>query len=165
MTPPEAACKATRARFGSARIFGTPEPEPRPGAPLRRPTALTGEPELTTTEPLTRSEAIRQALADLEPRAAEVGHVTGREISARMAELGHPDGVTAEELEAVTRAMTSEQIVEMVRLVLQARRAELEHPEPLDDLEFELKINRFTVTKKGALEQIAPVPVRGQVRH
>jgi hypothetical protein len=71
---------------------------------------------------LTREQAIRQALTDLRPRGAEVGYVTGREISTRMAELGHPDRVTAEEVEAVTRAMTSEALIEMLRTVMQEAR-------------------------------------------
>ena len=71
---------------------------------------------------MTRSEAIRQALADLEPRGAKVGFVTGREISARMAELGHPDKVTVEELDAVTRDMIGEALIEMLRTAMQEAR-------------------------------------------
>ena len=53
---------------------------------------------MMTTEQLSREEAIRRALADLEPRGAEVGFVTGRELAARVAELGHAEPPTVEEV-------------------------------------------------------------------
>jgi hypothetical protein len=71
---------------------------------------------MTTTEQLSREEAIRRALADLEPRGAEVGFVTGRELAARVAEFGHVD-LTVEEVDAVTKDMISEKLIEMVRLM------------------------------------------------
>jgi hypothetical protein len=58
---------------------------------------------MTTTEALTREDAIRQAMADLEPR----GSVTGWEVAARVAELGHAE-VTMEEIDTVVTRMIRE---------------------------------------------------------
>jgi hypothetical protein len=52
---------------------------------------------------LTREDAIRQAMADLEPR----GSVTGWEVAARVAELGHAE-VTMEEIDTVVTRMIRE---------------------------------------------------------
>jgi hypothetical protein len=56
---------------------------------------------MTTTEALTREDAIRQAMAELAPRAAVASYVTPNEFEMRMAELGHPGEVTVEEIQAV----------------------------------------------------------------